>query len=400
MALPKFTIPKEFASQLHYVERIDIRTDDEILASIAKRNPVTSEKNIWSYWHSGITSMPAWNRRNVAAWARICGPSWTIHILDNVYDSPNYALRYLRPGVLPDCFVDQTMEGDYTGQHSADFLRGALLYQYGGVYMDVRNILIRSLDTVCWQQLEDPSTPYRISVPWMYGSVLANHFVAARKGDLFIRTWHDLLVHLWKGRKSHRGIGSDPLVAFCQKIDYTESRKRGWNFDFNVPALEIVEYVCQVVAWLRMCMIDGGGQPGELNWAQYAKDHILWFDALQENWGAETIVGFSGSSLYNALATRLDADKDSEEYKTAYKVVWRLLTNSSTQKISHGKNHRETPALGTLWDMPGNEMKDSEPGTFAELLRYGTVYFEQTRELEYMIVDKPAEIMHKGVFEA
>jgi hypothetical protein len=50
------------------------------------------------------------------------------------------------------------------------------------------------------------------------------------------------------------------------------------------------------------------------------------------------------------------------------------------QKITHGKNLTKTPAWGLIWDEKGNESKDIEPGTFAELLRYGAVRFEQTRE--------------------
>jgi len=81
------------------------------------------------------------------------------------------------------------MDGPYTGPHSADFLRGACLYSYGGVWMDVGILLVRGLDGICWGKLEDPESPFEVSVPWMYGPVMANHFVASRKGDPFIKRW-------------------------------------------------------------------------------------------------------------------------------------------------------------------------------------------------------------------
>lgn len=81
------------------------------------------------------------------------------------------------------------MEGPYTGPHSADFLRGACLWLYGGVWMDVGIILIRKLEDVCWAKLEDPNEPFEVAAPWMYGEVMANHFVASRKGDPFIKHW-------------------------------------------------------------------------------------------------------------------------------------------------------------------------------------------------------------------
>lgn len=72
--------------------------------------------------------------------------------------------------------------------------------------MDVGNILFRDLDRVCWKQLADESSPYTVCVPWMLEQNFGNHFVAARKGDEFIKRWHDLFVHV---ERSHRLHGRD-----------------------------------------------------------------------------------------------------------------------------------------------------------------------------------------------
>lgn len=189
MATPKITIPDEFQSKLRYVEAKDSRSDAEILEDLAKRIPITSEKNVWTYWHAGVHKMPKWTQQNVINWVRLLGPSWTVRVLDKVPDSPNNALSWISADQLPDCFVKGTMTGPYVGPHSADFLRGAALYKYGGVWMDVGCILSRHLDTVCWDQLGDENTPYTICVPWMLQQHIGNHFVAARKGDDFIKNW-------------------------------------------------------------------------------------------------------------------------------------------------------------------------------------------------------------------
>jgi len=55
--------------------------------------------------------------------------------------------------------------------------------------MDVGILLIRKLDDICWKKFEDPNSPFEVSVPWMYGVVMANHFVASRKGNGFIKRW-------------------------------------------------------------------------------------------------------------------------------------------------------------------------------------------------------------------
>ncbi|EPS45162.1 hypothetical protein H072_834 [Dactylellina haptotyla CBS 200.50] len=267
----KLMIPEEFKSQIHYVDSLDSRSDGEIINSLNSHNPAISEKNIWAYWHAGLTAMPGWCQRNVANWARLCGSSWNIHVLNSV-------------------------RGLFAGSMSVPTL------QHGGVYMDVGIILIRPLDHICWKQLENPVSPYQISIPWMYGSVSAGHFVASRKGDPFIKAWHDLFTHLWKGRTNHLGIGMDPLVAFCQTRDlgFSESKKRGFAWKFKVDAFTVMQYIGQVISWLRLCMIDGGGEETDL--AQYAKDHIQWYDVLGENFGAETVIGFVGQPLFDALS--------------------------------------------------------------------------------------------------
>jgi hypothetical protein len=54
-------------------------------------------------------------------------------------------------------------------------------------------------------------------------------------------------------------------------------------------------------------------------------------------------------------------------------------------------------------DLPENEGKDQEPGTFGELLRYGSVHLEQTREsIVYVDAVNVEEkfVIRKGLFEA
>ena len=81
------------------------------------------------------------------------------------------------------------MDDPYVGPYSADFLRGVCLYLHGGAWMDVGILLIRKLESIYWDPLEDPNSPFEVSVPWMYGTVMANHFVASRKGCPFIKCW-------------------------------------------------------------------------------------------------------------------------------------------------------------------------------------------------------------------
>ena len=209
---------------------------------------------------------------------------------------------------------------------------------------------------------------------------------------------HEIFVHLWKGKRNPGGIIEHPLIAFAKELKYDDSQARNFHWDFKVEAQTVMEYIAQVMSWMRLSMLE---DPSDgFSGADYYVNKVLLFDALTEDWAAEDTVGFQGIELFNALATKLDADPKSEAYQLAHKAVWRLLTRASMQKITHAKNLTKTPALGFLWDLKENEGKDIEPGTFAELLRYGSVHFEQEREeIDFIKAPEPEVIMSKGLLE-
>lgn len=188
------------------------------------------------------------------------------------------------------------------------------------------------------------------------------------------------------------------MVAFALQLSFKESQDADFKWDFKVEPVVVMNYIAQVLAWIRLCMLEDAGDG--FSGVDYWMKHVLLFDSLQESWGAEATVGFGGPKLFNALATKLDAPEDSEEYKTGYNLVWRLLSASTLQKITHGKNLTATPSVGVLWEETGNENKDHEPGTFAELMRYGCTHFEQTREsVKYVQAKRPEMTLKKGLLE-
>ena len=207
---------------------------------------------------------------------------------------------------------------------------------------------------------------------------------------------HELFTHLWKGRTNHEGISDDPLIDFVKNISLEEASK--WAWDFKIPAKPIMEYIAQVMCWRRLCMLDDAGDG--FSCSDYWQKHILCLDPWYENWGAEATLGFEnfGPKIHALLQVKLDGDKESEEWKEAYKLTWRLLSGSCMQKVTHGKGLTFTVNLGTLLDE--NEGTDTLPGTFGELMRYGAVHFRQTRDtLHTLEPEKPPVIVKKGVLE-
>lgn len=183
------TIPEKYCDKLELIEPTDSRTDDEILASISEYKPVAGEKNVWAYWHAGVNKMPKWNKRNVADWVRLLGPEWTVRVVDNVPGSATNVLAYVPERLFPTAFVNNTMDGPFVGQHGSDLSRTACLYEYGGVYMDVGSLLIQHLDRVCWNDIADPNSPYKVALPMMWPLLPGNYFIAAQKKDRFIYEW-------------------------------------------------------------------------------------------------------------------------------------------------------------------------------------------------------------------
>lgn len=60
-------------------EKLDLRAESEIVSNLLGYRPVTSEKNIWTFWDGGWGRMRPWTQRNIIAWMRRFEPSgWTV----------------------------------------------------------------------------------------------------------------------------------------------------------------------------------------------------------------------------------------------------------------------------------------------------------------------------------
>lgn len=158
-----------------------------------------------------------------------------------------------------------------------------------------------------------------------------------------------------------------------------------------------MDYATQVACWKRLCLLEDTGDG--FSGCDYWRDHVFAWSVAEESWPFETVVGYKGGEkTYELLQVRLDADQQSEEYRQAYEMVWRTLTRSSMQKLDRAKGLTHSVHLGVLWDE--NLGKDRVPGTFGELLRYGTVHFRQKREsIVQMETPRPSVTMKKGLLE-
>ncbi|RFU72028.1 glycosyltransferase [Trichoderma arundinaceum] len=354
-------------------ERLDPRSDAEIALVFQQKQPITSDKNIWAFWHSGYNHMPAWLRRNAIDWVRRQGPGWTVHVLDDVPGSPTNVRNYLEPELLSEAFIKGTMDGIYKGTHSGDLVRLALLWKYGGVWIDIGAILLRSIEDICWREIEDPNTPYEIGTFLMMG-FMTNGFIACKKGNSFIKRWHDEYLKLWQGGVTNAtGFHKDP--KFKGKALFDSPHK-------NITLGEIVDYSAHLICLFVLQEL----VEEDWNGPEYYLNHIYFTNGDQEMFLFHSFFNWDATKEFELLSRKRSGEgviRD-EQWEEAEDIINKTLAGSSLIKLSHGpKNFWETTLAG-YWDAEENAEAHNAPGTFAAYLREGSVKYEQTRELVSM----------------
>ncbi|KAL8805667.1 MAG: hypothetical protein Q9182_001811 [Xanthomendoza sp. 2 TL-2023] len=368
---------------------LDNRPEQDILASLQEYSPVTSEKNIWAFWHSGISSSPPWVQRTVVNWVRRF-TTWEIRVLDSVTGSPLHFHRYLTPELLPDALNNNAMTGPHAYTHSSDLVRLALVYVHGGVWMDAGSLIFRDLDDICWNRIEDPESPYELAgflMPDLDATprgTFFNGFVAAKKGNPFIKRWHEIFLEVWKGVSESQGLHAHPLLRRGTALNRERSPSRqqhGPLPEFQNPQQQqdLADYLVQFACFSRLACLE---DPSDgFNGADYLVQHGLFFDGLQELFLAHLLTSWNGSQQFQHLATKKQEGSSDRGYLAAERFAESIVRDSCMMKVSH-YNKLDLLMLGNLWEEPGNEDADWAEGTFAAFLRYASVHLEQTRELK------------------
>jgi hypothetical protein len=128
--------------------------------------------------------------------------------------------------------------------------------------------------------------------------IVQNSCFASRKGDPFIRRWHELFVHIWSTpptRTNCIGVRDGPLLKFLDDVPYPVP-----PIGLKVSSRTFEEYTAQILCWRRICRLsvpDKGEDGFDSN--KYWMENIMHLSMVQECWGAEEICG-----LYNPITIR------------------------------------------------------------------------------------------------
>ncbi|KAI6090690.1 hypothetical protein F4821DRAFT_228838 [Hypoxylon rubiginosum] len=377
--MARFVLP-ESATGLREVpdSQLDLRPEAEILQELRSFRPITSEKNVWAFWDKGFDSMYRSYRCTVINWVRKLGSSWTVRIVDLVEGSPNNVYNYVGRHWFPDCFIDQTMDGRHAAQHAADLVRLPLLFEYGGVWMDVGNMLHTHLDPLFWNHLAAPDSPYEMAAWIITGQIrkqwgsFGNYMLAARKGCIFIKNWHNCYKELWQGHTNADGFYKLPLA---QDIGLAEGMA-DWNFEDKIK--EMSDYVAHMLMGDRtrnLLDIETGW-----NGREFFNNKVFMVEGIMNGVLGAIKTNYDGAKQVELFTTRLD-EPDVGKRQAAESFVIDMLENSHIYKVYHN-SAGGLPALGDLVKKEGFRDADHRPGTFGEMYRYGTVHWESTRGVE------------------
>ncbi|OKL56100.1 hypothetical protein UA08_08660 [Talaromyces atroroseus] len=381
--------PYPIPSGLHEipVHLLDLRSDAEIDQDLLSPKPVTDEKNVWFFWHSGFQHMHAYTQRNIRAWhRRLSKHGWKIRVLDRQPESPLNVANFLDvsdPATFPKAFIHGTLAGKYALQHTSDLVRFPLLLKYGGIYADVGLMQIGDLDRLWSATIGNPESPFEVlsfNAGGVDGRSLTNYFLGSNRNNPFFSRCHRLLLALWAaegGKTSTEGMHSSPLLKGVPLMGGSFTiEEKGRVIDPDETSRLLTDYIIQgQVITMVMELID---EEGGWNGPQYVAENIYAVEFMEGSQLINEFTNWDGRRAFELMSLPLpkDGEPESPDQKQAREIVEGCLQRSFAFKLAHGLILRVFRAtLGSCWrDNPGS---DNIPGTYAHWLRYGTIYWNQ-----------------------
>ena len=363
---------------------LDLRPDSEIDHTLLNPAPVSNEKNVWFFWHSGFIQMHPYTQRIIRSWHRRFSPSgWKVRVLDRLPSSPLNVANFLDttdPGTFPQTWIDGKIGGDHAPQHTSDLVRFPLLVKYGGVYADVGMMQIGDLDRLWSQTIGDPNSPievisYNEPGPVMMG--LTNYFLCSGKDNALFSQCHRLLLKLWEGRTSTEGLHASPFLKGVPLMGTGLSfEENGRMVGEEEASRRLTDYIIQgQVMIMVMGLIDKeGGWDGP----QYVADHVYGIDFMTGSQLINELTGWNGLKQFDLMSLNLpkEGEIESSEQKQARDIVEQCLQKSFGFKLATGFIVTVMgDTLSSLWRK--HVGSDDVEGTYAHWLRYGTTHWNQ-----------------------
>lgn len=371
-------------------ERVDSRTDAEVDHDLCNPKPISREKNVWFFWHSGYSNMHSYTKRNIRAWhRRFSKLGWVIRVLDRLPSSSLNVANFLDitdPKTFPEAFIDGTIGGDYAPQHTSDLVRWPLLLKYGGVYADVGLIQIGDLDRLWNETVGNPESPFELlsydggDAP---GTGLTNYMLCSNRKNPMFERCHRLLLALWAadgGKASTDGMHRSPLLKGLPLMgeggNLSMTQDDGTVLGHEEVSRILTDYIIQGhCISMVMGLVD---EEDGWNGPKYVAEHVYAMEFMVGSQLINEFTDWDGNKAFELMSLPLPTKGGTEtpDQQKAREIVETCLSKSFGFKLAHGlilKVLGET--LGSLWRK--HEGSDNVPGTYAHWLRHATAYWNQ-----------------------
>jgi hypothetical protein len=307
--------------------------------------PKGNGKYIFAFWHSGIENLPPYLLRNVVAWYRRFSPlGWTVYVLDTVPQSPLNISRFIDtndPSVAPAVLNTGGIGGQFVSQHTSDLIRYPMLLNYGGVYLDVGILQFSDLDRLWTEHIGNKNSPYDFSGftlgPLPDGLSIVNFaFMSTPNNPLVLRA-HKILLKLWQGKTSTRGMHAHPLVDHVPLMAVPEDvAVEGNPSRLTVNDGIMTDYAIQIQAMgsAQRWLDTEGGWDGP----QYVREHCWLYNMLDMAYVSEKMTGWNGSRAFQLLSLNLpkSGEQETADQKLASDIVEKSVAESCCLKLMHG----------------------------------------------------------------
>ncbi|OTA86295.1 hypothetical protein M434DRAFT_399941 [Hypoxylon sp. CO27-5] len=381
-------------------EFLDLRSDAEADHDIQHPKPVSDEKNVWFFWHTGYSTMYPYLQRNVRAWhRRLSKLGWAIRVLDRAPNSPSNVANFLDvsdPRTFPRAFIEGTMSGPYAVQHTSDLVRWPLLLRYGGVYADVGLMQIGDLDRLWSETVANPDSRFEVlsyNIGGVEGRNLTNYFLVSGRNNALFERCHRLLLALWAedgGKTSTEGMHGSALLKGSPMMSGSFTIKEK---DRTIGPEEVRKMLSDYIIQGQAMTMVMGLIDDEDGWdgPKYVAEHVYAIDYMVGSQLINEHTNWDGRKAFELMSLSLPKQGEAEnaEQKQAREIIEACLQRSFGFKLAHGLIIRVFGCtLGSLWR--DNEGSDNVPGTYAHWLRHATVHWNQDElpsALEFKVIE-------------
>jgi len=159
--------------------------------------------NIWCYWSQGEKNIPKFHNLCLNSWKKNLNQNYKINIISKD--------KFLN---IQKEFNNEYLD-NFTFQQQSDIVRLYLLYEYGGIWMDITIILQNSLQFILDKFEQDyDQVGFYVQYPFHIKSknVLENWFIAVKQRKNFkIGLWKETFIKILNQSIKYKGINNSPI---------------------------------------------------------------------------------------------------------------------------------------------------------------------------------------------